>query len=67
MTRGQPGPRAPAPILSLDPRASLPQRDGCLMVPGEMLLGVRGVYGDLPVSVTSQPSEESALCGPGTT
>lgn len=37
------------------------------MVPLEMLLGARGdPSGDLPVPLTSQPSEDSASCSQGT-
>ena len=32
----------------------------CVMVPLETLLETRGISGALPVSLTSQPSEESA-------
>ena len=37
----------------------------CVLVPLEMLLGTRDVSGALPVSLTSQLSEELALRGQG--
>ena len=44
----------------LQTHGSLPLGRCCVMVPLETLLGTRGISGALPVSLTSQPSEESA-------
>lgn len=65
MTRGWPESQGCGASACSRPMGVSPLARCCVMVFLEMLLGTRGISGALPLSLTSQPSEEAASRGQG--